>query len=111
MPFVQGKFDEDYVGIHFKDDEAAVPDLEFPPVESQDSSFVPDMTFPSVQSAPTGITDLTFPSFDEGGPVVQPPESAKGAKGSKAAKSAKGAKDADESKRVGVLSHIHGWFK
>lgn len=54
-----------------------------------------DLGFPPVQSAPSGILDLTFPGFDEG-PVVQPHESAK---------------DAGESKRVGVISHIRGWFK
>ena len=95
MPFVQGEFREDFRFIQYGNTKE-------PAVET-----VLDLTFPSVQSAPLGITNLTFPGIDEG-VVVQPHESAKDVKG---AKGAKGTKDAGESKRVGVLSHIRGWFK
>lgn len=98
MPFVQGEFREDLRFIQYGNTAEPALDLRFPPV----------------QSSPAGILDLTFPDFDEGGHVVQPHESVKGAKGSKDAKGAKfvkGTKDAGESKRVGVLSHICGWFK
>lgn len=98
MPFVQGKFDEDFVGIHYEDSkaatpnedsEAATPSLEFPPVESQDSSLVPDLAFPPVEVSDTGIADLEFPSTDSG-TVVQPL--------------------VDENGSVGVLSRIRGWL-
>lgn len=85
MPFVQGEFREDFRFIQYGNTTEPVLDLGFPPV----------------QSAPAGILDLTFPGFDEGS-VVQPHEGAKDAKGSK---------DVSESKRVGVMSHIRGWFK
>lgn len=88
MPFVQGEFREDFRFIQYGN--TAEPAL--------------DLGFPPVQSAPTGILDLTFPGFDEGS-VVQPHESAK------AVKAVEGTKDAGESKSVGVLSHIRGWFK
>lgn len=90
MPFVQGKFDGDFAGIHYEDGKAAIPNLEFPPVESQDSSLVPDMTFPPVESPDLGIIDLEFPSTDSGS-VVQPP--------------------VDENKSAGVLPHIRRWFR
>lgn len=98
MPFVQGKFDEDFAGIHYEDSkaattnedsEAAIPSLEFPPVESQDSGFVPDLAFPPVEVPDTGIADLEFPSTDSG-TVVQPL--------------------VDENESVGVLSRIRGWL-
>lgn len=98
MPFVQGKFDEDFAGIHYEDSEAAttnedseaaIPSLEFPPVESQDSGFVPDLAFPPVEVSDTGIVDLEFPSTDSG-TVVQPL--------------------VDENESVGVLSRIRGWL-
>lgn len=98
MPFVQGKFDEDFAGIHYEDSEAAttnedseaaIPSLEFPPVESQDSSLVPDLAFPPVEVSDTGIADLEFPSTDSG-TVVQPL--------------------VDENESVGVLSRIRGWL-
>lgn len=100
MPFVQGEFREDFRFIQYGN--TAEPAME----------SVLDLGFPPVQSAPAGITDLTFPGFDEG-VVVQPHESAKGVKGTKdvkGAKVAKDAKDAGESKRAGALSHIRGWF-
>lgn len=90
MPFVQGKLREDFAGIQYEDDEASVPDLTFPPVETQDSNSVPDMTFPTVGSTGSGITDFEFPSTDMG--TVQQPV-------------------VDENKSVGVLSHIRGWFR
>lgn len=98
MPFVQGKFDEDFVGIHYEDSKAAttnedskatISDLEFPPVESQDSGFVPDLAFPPVEVSDTGIVDLEFPSTDSGA-VVQ--------------------SLVDENESVGVLSRIRGWL-
>lgn len=98
MPFVQGKFDEDFAGIHYEDSEAATtnedskaatPSLEFPPVESQDSGFVPDLAFPPVEVSDTGIVDLEFPSTDSGA-VVQ--------------------SLVDENGSVGVLSRIRGWL-
>lgn len=98
MPFVQGKFDEDFVGIHYEDSKAAttnedskaaIPSLEFPPVEFQDSSLVPDLAFPPVEVSDTGIADLEFPSTDSG-TVVQPL--------------------VDENGSVGVLSRIRGWL-
>lgn len=107
MPFVQGKFDEDFAGIHYEDSkaattnedskaattnedsEAAIPSLEFPPVEFQDSSLVPDLAFPPVEVSDTGIADLEFPSTDSG-TVVQPL--------------------VDENESVGVLSRIRGWL-
>lgn len=98
MPFVQGKFDEDFAGIHYEDSkaattnedsEAAIPSLEFPPVESQDSGFVPDLAFPPVEVPDSGIVDLEFPSTDSG-VVVQP--------------------YVDENESVGVLSRIRGWL-
>lgn len=100
MPFVQGKFDEDFVGIHYEDSktattnedsEAAISDLEFPPAESQDSSLVPDLAFPPVEVPDSGINivDLEFPSTDSG-TVVQPL--------------------VDENGSVGVLSRIRGWL-
>lgn len=98
MPFVQGKFDEDFAGIHYEDSKAAttnedskaaIPSLEFPPVESQDSSLVPDLAFPPVEVSDTGIADLEFPSTDSGA-VVQPL--------------------VDENESVGVLSRIRGWL-
>lgn len=98
MPFVQGKFDEDFAGIHYEDSKAATtnedskaatPSLEFPPVESQDSGFVPDLAFPPVEVPDTGIADLEFPSTDSG-TVVQPL--------------------VDENESVGVLSRIRGWL-
>lgn len=100
MPFVQGKFDEDFVGIHYedskaattnKDSKAATPSLEFPPVESQDSGFVPDLAFPPVEVSDSGINivDLEFPSTDSG-TVVQPL--------------------VDENESVSVLSRIRGWL-
>lgn len=100
MLFVQGKFDEDFVGIHYEDSKAAttnedskaaIPSLEFPPVESQDSGFVPDLAFPPVEVSDTGINivDLEFPSTDSG-TVVQPL--------------------VDENESVGVLSRIRGWL-
>lgn len=100
MPFVQGKFDEDFVGIHYEDSkaattnedsEAAIPSLEFPPVEFQDSSFVPDLAFPPVEVSDSGINivDLEFPSTDSGA-VVQ--------------------SLVDENGSVGVLSRIRGWL-
>lgn len=96
MPFVQGEFRGDFRFIQYGN--TAEPSL--------------DLGFPPVQSALAGILDLTFPGFDEG-VVVQPHESAKDAKdvkSAKGAKVAKGTKAAGESKRVGVLSHIRGWF-
>lgn len=101
MPFVQGEFREDFRFIQYGN--TAEPAVK-PMI---------DLTFPSVQSAPAGILDLTFPGIDEG-VVVQPHESAKdvsGAKDAKGVKSVKGVKGDGESKRVGVLSHIRGWFK
>lgn len=95
MPFVQGEFREDFRFIQYGN--TAEPAVK-PMI---------DLTFPSVQSAPAGILDLTFPGIDEG-VVVQPHESAKDVSG---AKDINDAKDAGESKRVGVLSHIRGWFK
>lgn len=95
MPFVQGEFREDFRFIQYGN--TAEPAVK-PMI---------DLTFPSVQSAPAGILDLTFPGIDEG-VVVQPHESAKDVSG---AKGINDAKDAGESKRVGVLSHIRGWFK
>lgn len=98
MPFVQGKFDEDFAGIHYEDSKAATtnedskaatPSLEFPPVESQDSGFVPDLAFPPVEVSDTGIVDLEFPSTDSGA-VVQ--------------------SLVDENGSVGVLSRIRGWL-
>lgn len=100
MPFVQGKFDEDFAGIHYEDSEAATtnedseaatPSLEFPPVESQDSGFVPDLAFPPVEVPDSGINivDLEFPSTDSGA-VVQ--------------------SLVDENGSVGVLSRIRGWL-
>lgn len=100
MPFVQGKFDEDFAGIHYEDSKAATtnedsevatPSLEFPPVESQDSGFVPDLAFPPVEVPDSGINivDLEFPSTDSG-TVVQPL--------------------VDENESVGVLSRIRGWL-
>ena len=100
MPFVQGKFDEDFAGIHYEDSKAATtnedskaatPSLEFPPVESQDSGFVPDLAFPPVEVSDSGINivDLEFPSTDSGA-VVQPL--------------------VDENESVGVLSRIRGWL-
>lgn len=98
MPFVQGKFDEDFAGIHYEDSKAAttnedskaaIPSLEFPPAESQDSSLVPDLAFPPVEVSDTGIADLEFPSTDSG-TVVQPL--------------------VDENESVGVLSRIRGWL-
>lgn len=98
MPFVQGKFDEDFAGIHYEDSKAAttnedskaaISDLEFPSVESQDSSLVPDLAFPPVEVSDTGIADLEFPSTDSG-TVVQPL--------------------VDENESVGVLSRIRGWL-
>lgn len=91
MPFVQGKFREDFRFIQYGN--TTEPSVE-PAL---------DLTFPSVQSAPAGILDLTFPGFDEG-VVVQPKESAKDVK------DVKSVKDASESKCVGVMSHIRGWF-
>lgn len=87
MPFVQGEFREDFRFIQYGNtaESAVEPAL--------------DLGFPPVQSAPAGIPDLTFPSFDEDEPIVQPHESAKAVKA------------AGESKRVGVMSHIRGWFK
>lgn len=107
MPFVQGKFDEDFAGIHYvdskeaisdedgkaaisdEDSEAATPSLEFPPVESKDSGFVPDLAFPPVEVPDSDIVDLEFPSIDSG--VVQQPF-------------------VDENESVGVLSRIRGWL-
>lgn len=98
MPFVQGKFDEDFAGIHYEDSKAtttnedskaAISDLEFPPVESQDSSLVPDLAFPPEEVSDTGIVDLEFPSTDSGA-VVQ--------------------SLVDENGSVGVLSRIRGWL-
>lgn len=100
MPFVQGKFDEDFAGIHYEDSKAATtnedskaatPSLEFPPVESQDSGFVPDLAFPPVEVSDSGINivDLEFPSTDSGA-VVQ--------------------SLVDENESVGVLSRIRGWL-
>lgn len=89
MPFVQGKFDEDYVGIHYEDSKDVIPDLEFPPVESQDSSFEPDLTFPPVEAFDAAIVDLEFPSTDSG--AAQQPL-------------------VDENESVGVLSRIRGWL-
>ena len=98
MPFVQGKFDEDFAGIHYEDSKAATTNedskaatasLEFPPVESQDSGFVPDLAFPPVEVPDSGIVDLEFPSTDSGA-VVQP--------------------HVDENESVGVLSRIRGWL-
>lgn len=109
MLFVQGKFDEDFVGIHYEDSKAtttnedseaattnedskaATPSLEFPPVESQDSGFVPDLAFPPVEVSDSGINivDLEFPSTDSGA-VVQ--------------------SLVDENGSVGVLSRIRGWL-
>lgn len=99
MPFVQGKFDEDYAGIHYEDSKAAIsdedseastPSLEFPPVESQDSGLVPDLAFPPVEAPDSGIVDLEFPSTDN--VAVQQPL-------------------VDENESVGVLSRIRGWFR
>lgn len=89
MPFVQGKFDEDFVGIHYKGSKSAIPDLEFPPAEPQDSGLVPDLTFPPVEAPDLGIIDLEFPSTDSGA-VQQLP--------------------VDENESVGVLSRIRGWL-
>lgn len=107
MPFVQGKFDEDLVGIHYggseaaisdedsevaisnEDSEASTPSLEFPPVESKDSGLVPDLAFPPVEVPDSGIIDLEFPSTDN--VVVQQPF-------------------VDENGSVGVLSRIRGWL-
>lgn len=98
MPFVQGKFDEDFAGIHYEDSKAAttnedskaaISDLEFPSAESQDSSLVPDLAFPPVEVSDTGIVDLEFPSTDSGA-VVQ--------------------SLVDENESVGVLSCIRGWL-
>lgn len=98
MPFVQGKFDEDFAGIHYEDSkeaisdedsEASTPSLEFPPVESQDSGLVPDLAFPPVEVPDAGIVDLEFPSTDN--VVVQQPL-------------------VDENGSVGVLSRIRGWL-
>lgn len=98
MPFVQGKFDEDFAGIHYEDSKAAttnedskaaISDLEFPPAEFQDSSLVPDLAFPPVEVSDTGIVDLEFPSTDSGA-VVQ--------------------SLVDENESVGVLSRIRGWL-
>jgi len=98
MPFVQGKFDEDFAGTHYEgskaattneDSKAVISNLEFPPVESQDSSLVPDLAFPPVEVPNTGIADLEFPSTDSG-TVVQPL--------------------VDENESVGVLSRIRGWL-
>lgn len=89
MTFVQGKFDEDFAGIHYEDSKSAIPDLEFPPVESQDSSFEPDLTFPPVEAPDLGIIDLEFPRTDSG--AVQQPL-------------------VDENESVGVLSRIRGWL-
>lgn len=89
MPFVQGKFDEDFAGIHYEDSKAVISNLEFPSAESQDSSLVPDLAFPPVEVSDTGIADLEFPSTDSG-TVVQPL--------------------VDENKSVGVLSRIRGWL-
>lgn len=98
MPFVQGKFDEDFAGIHYEDSKAAttnedskaaLSDLEFPSAESQDSSLVPDLAFPPVEVSDTGIADLEFPSTDSG-TVVQ--------------------SLVDENGSVGVLSRIRGWL-
>ena len=96
MPFVQGKFREDFRFIQYGN-------IAEPAVKS-----ALNLEFPSVQSAPAGIPDLTFPGIDEGGHVVQPHESAKDVKG---VTGAQGAKGDGESKRVGVMSHIRGWFK
>lgn len=98
MPFVQGEFREDFRFIQYGNTSE-------PAVKS-----VLDLGFPSVQSAPVGIIDLTFPGFDEG-VVVQPNESAKVVKDISGAKGIKATKDAGEGKRVGVMSHIRGWFK
>lgn len=98
MPFVQGKFDEDFAGIHYEDSKAAttnedskaaISDLEFPSAESQDSSLVPDLAFPPVEVSDTGIVDLEFPSTGSGA-VVQ--------------------SLVDENESVGVLSCIRGWL-
>lgn len=91
MPFVQGKFDEDYAGIHYEDGEASTPSLEFPPVESQDSGLVPDLAFPPVEAPDSGIVDLEFPST--GNVAVQQP-----------------LVDENENESVGVLSRIRGWL-
>jgi hypothetical protein len=107
MPFVQGKFDEDFAGIHYEDSkeaisdedgeaaisdedsEATISDLEFPPVESQDSGLVPDLAFPPVKVPDSGIIDLEFP--DDNTVAVQQPL-------------------VDENESVGVLSRIRGWL-
>lgn len=98
MPFVQGKFDEDLVGIHYgiaklpfpmRTAKLPPPSLEFPPVESQDSGLVPDLAFPPVEVPHPGIVDLEFPSTDN--VVVQQPL-------------------VDENGSVGVLSRIRGWL-
>lgn len=100
MPFVQGKFDEDFAGIHYGDnklefppaettDLGVVPDMTFPPAEPQDSGLVPDLAFPPVEVPDSGIIDLEFPSTDN--VVVQQPL-------------------VDENGSVGVLSRIRGWL-
>lgn len=99
MPFVQGKFDEDFAGIHYKDNK-----LEFPPAETPDLGVVPDMIFPSVESQDSGLVpDLAFP------PVEAPDSGIVDCTGNVAVQRL--LVDENENESVGVLSRIRGWFR
>lgn len=94
MPFVQGKFSEDFRGVQYGDNVQGVLDITFHSRESATSAL--DMKFPPVESAPAGILDLTFPDTDTGG-VKQPTvlDRERPVKG----------------KSAGVVSRIRGWFR
>lgn len=94
MPFVQGKFSEDFRGIRYGDNVQGVLDTTFHSAESAAGAL--NMEFPPVESAPAGIPDLTFPDTDTGG-VKQPYVVDK--------------KSPAKVKSAGVMSRIRGWFK
>ena len=123
MPFVQGKFDEDFAGIHYvdskeaisdedgkaaisdEDSEAATLSLEFPPVESKDSGFVPDLAFPPVESKDSGfVPDLAFP------PVEVPDAGIVDLEFPSTDNVVVQQPLVDENGSVGVLSRIRGWL-
>ena len=91
MPFVQGKFDEDYAGIRYEDSKEAISDEDSEVAISNEDSEAPtpSLEFPPVEAPDAGIVDLEFPSTDN--VVVQQPL-------------------VDENGSVGVLSCIRGWL-
>lgn len=94
MPFVQGKFSEDFQGIRYGDNVQGVLGINFHSAKSKTGAL--DMKFPPVESAPAGIRDLAFPDTDTGD-VKQPPVVDK--------------KSLVKGKSASVVSRIRGWFK